>query len=67
LLNALPGTGIHVADQFTVSRGKLIELVDPILDGLNMPPYICFARKRMKDERSEARLIAFPEVLAGGL
>jgi hypothetical protein len=66
-LNALPGTGIHVADQSTVSRGKLIELVDPVLDGLNMPPYIPFARKRMKDERSEARLIAFPEVLAGGL
>jgi hypothetical protein len=32
-----------------------------------MPPYISLARKRMKDERSEARLIPFPEVLAGGL
>jgi hypothetical protein len=63
----LLGTGIHVPDEFTVSRGKLIELVDPVLNGLNMPPYISLARKRMKDERSEARLIAFPEVLAGGL
>jgi hypothetical protein len=58
---------IHVPDHFSVSRGKLIELVDPVLDGLNMPTYVSLAGIRVQDERSEARLIAVPEVLAGGL
>jgi len=63
----LPGADIHVPDRFTVSRGQFFELVDPVPDGLNMPPYVLLAGKRVQDERSEAGLIAVPEVLAGGL
>ena len=66
-LNTLLGTDIHVPDRFTVILGKFLELVDPIPDGLNMPPHILLAGKRVQNERSEAGLIAVPEVLAGGL
>ena len=49
-LNALLGTRIHVPDRFTVRCGQLIEFVDPVLDGLHMPPYVPLAGKWVQDE-----------------
>ena len=65
-LNSLLGAGIHVPGHFPVRLGQLIEFVETVPDGLNIPPYVLLAGKRVQDERSEAGLIAVPEVLMSG-
>ena len=65
-LNALLGAGVHVPDHFCVSRGDLIEFVDPVPDGLHMPPHVLLGGKWVHQERSQAGLFAVPEVRIGG-
>ena len=53
-LNSLLGAGIQVP------------VVDPFLDGSNLPPYVLLAGEWVKDQRRQTGVIAVPEVLAGG-
>ena len=47
LLNALLGAAVHVLNHFAVGGGELIQFVDAVLDGRNLPLHILFAGKRI--------------------
>ena len=65
-LDALLGASIYVPGHFTVRCGQLFEFVDPVPDGLNMPPYVLLSGIWVQDERSEAGFLAVPKVLMRG-
>src|SRR6266851_3052206 len=51
-LKALLRTGIHFFDRFAMGRGQLVKFINPVPDGLHMPPHILLAGKWVSDERS---------------
>jgi hypothetical protein len=63
-LNAVLGTGIDIPDHSGAIRSQLIEFVDPVLDGLNMPPNVLLAGEWVQQEPGDTGLIAIPPVLA---
>ena len=63
LLNALLGAAVHVLNHFAVGGGELIQFVDAVLDGRNLPLHILLAGKRI--HLAPKTLTGF--VLQGGL